>query len=1008
MNHESLEQQTAPESTRGLFDDEGEQKPFSKRNSTLRSSIQLRPQTVTMNNNHQRNSKQRSRSAIFNTTPTPLRQSTGMDTLNEESNMTMDSLRDMIQTLKGLPPHISNKSKSPSAGLDGQNDQQAREAAFAEAEAKLMGTFSKKGLATAKKRASNSRYSFQHQLPVLSENQRHHYSMIETSNNNTSKINQKSLSLSFNNNNNNNRRSSRNSDDWRQSNRSSFHLVPFTPTRVSFSREDANPHQRRPLFIAHLPFSALTPLFRSRQLVRGYLRVNKRNRSDAYVTCDDLPHDIYICGSRNRNRALEGDVVAIRLVNVDTVLQEKQEKEDAKLAKTSHQQSRLPDEEDENEIMFGGDEETDIVRPKYAGIVVAILERAQNQVFSGILTLKRPSNNQQRRTEQSEENAPRIAWFKATDKRVPLIAIPIEQVPADFINNTEAYGHRLFVASIKRWPITSLHPFGMLERELGPIRDLSVQIQAILADNNITNIDFTDAVMQCFPPAPFRFTTCDDSRRDMSDTRLVTIDPNPQFPVYENGFTISQLNDDTFEIGVHVVDICYFIKPHSALDKEARSRSTAVAMDQKFIPMLPNELVEVAQFSVGDLKPATSIVWKMRADGSILDTWYGKTVVKAAAHYNYNQVQSIIGKGSTKEGTEKDLLMLYSLACHLHHKRYHKEAMSLQRQYMKFDSHHEPTFVSITSRPSIAKCIKEFLFLANACVAQKIASQYPDQAMLRNQAPPNEHKLNELKAYCLKYLGVQLETSNASSIQNSIEIMNDPALRQLVTVLVLKTIQPPKYFCSGVLDISKYMHFAAGAPLFTHFTSPLRRFTDIIVHRQLESALKGDKHFYLDCDTIQKLAQHSNVKKQAGLVAREQGKLLSLALYLANDRQKDHEATIIAVMSDAIDISMPEFGIERRIHLANLPIWRHSFDRQERALTIYWKEGVNPSFSGNMSDEGDLNHLDQSRASVTGLSTCDAFSHTVKALDKIRVIIHVQMVKTPPLIRILAANPFAQ
>jgi len=159
--------------------------------------------------------------------------------------------------------------------------------------------------------------------------------------------------------------------------------VPFTPTRVNFSRDDANPHQRRPLFIAHLPFSALTPLFRSRQLVRGLLRVNKRNRNDAYVTCDELNGcDIYICGSRDRNRALEGDGVAVRLVNVEKVLREKQEKEDAKLAR-NHGQTRLPDEEDENEIRLGGDEEIDVVRPKYAGVVVAILERAQNQVFSG-------------------------------------------------------------------------------------------------------------------------------------------------------------------------------------------------------------------------------------------------------------------------------------------------------------------------------------------------------------------------------------------------------------------------------------------------------------------------------------------------------------------------------------------------------------------------------------------------------------------------------------------------
>ena len=160
--------------------------------------------------------------------------------------------------------------------------------------------------------------------------------------------------------------------------------MPFTPTRVNFTRDDANPHQRRPLFIAHLPFSALTSLFRSRQLVHGMLRVNKRNRSDAYVFCEELDADIYIAGSRNRNRALEGDVVAVRLVDVDKILQEKREKEQVKVARNAGQQRvRLPDEEDENEIIFGGDEHVDIVKPKYCGVVVAIMERAQNQVFSG-------------------------------------------------------------------------------------------------------------------------------------------------------------------------------------------------------------------------------------------------------------------------------------------------------------------------------------------------------------------------------------------------------------------------------------------------------------------------------------------------------------------------------------------------------------------------------------------------------------------------------------------------
>lgn len=330
----------------------------------------------------------------------------------------------------------SRRSSNATGGFDSGNifNNLSRDEALAEAEAKLMGTFQPKNEMINRRNSDvnrppttiSRRYSesqqFENispistsistgllskrtslQMPTLNENV-----AIENMGGNRRIMFNKPLNLSaakedaLNDSkrlsNGHQRRSSRNLDlDWRSStgastttttaptsNHNSFQLVPFTPTRVNFARDDANPHQRRPLFIAHLPFSALPPLFRSRQLSRGALRVNKRNRSDAYVYCEDLDDDIYICGSRDRNRALEGDVVAVRLVDVDKVLKEKKEKEEAKLIRNGGQAKvRLPDEEDENEIIFGGDEDVDIVKPKYCGVVVAILERAQNQVFSG-------------------------------------------------------------------------------------------------------------------------------------------------------------------------------------------------------------------------------------------------------------------------------------------------------------------------------------------------------------------------------------------------------------------------------------------------------------------------------------------------------------------------------------------------------------------------------------------------------------------------------------------------
>jgi protein SSD1 len=345
-----------------------------------------------------------------------------------------------------------------------------------------------------------------------------------------------------------------------------------------------------------------------------------------------------------------------------------------------------------------------------------------------------------------------------------------------------------------------------------------------------------------------------------------------------------------------------------------------------------------------------------------------------------------------------------------------------------------------------------------------------------------------LRDYASRYLGVQLNITSAIAIQESIQDIHDDILRQLVSILVLKTIQPPKYFCTGTFDILKYSHFATGVPLFAHFTAPLRRYADIVVHRQLESTLTGEKHFYLDRDTVQKLAQHCNVKKEASLAARDQSKLLSLALYLVHKQDNNNleqihqavvtgtkvtttvygEARVIAIMEDSFDISLPEFGIERRIHLANLPLWRHQYDPKARALTMFWKQGVIPSTgltqqwslsddeyeeeellstagpypestssSSNNSLENDKqfeqialaaaaagivptsttstsNKRASKRASIissrlsasTGYSQ-EQSSQTIQALDKIRVMLTIEMVRTPPLIRVFAANPYA-
>ncbi|KAI9321452.1 hypothetical protein BX666DRAFT_1851043 [Dichotomocladium elegans] len=760
------------------------------------------------------------------------------------------------------------------------------------------------------------------------------------------------------------------------SNRSSYAWVPFTPTNTSFPREDQQQQQqRRALFVAHLPFSALVPFLKQHQLVSGILRVNKRNRSDAYVFCDDLNADIYICGSRDRNRALEGDVVAIKLVEVDRVIREKQEKEQAKIARNNGQPIvRKPDEEDEKEIMFGGEEDVDKVKPKYCGIVVAILERAQSQVFSGTLGLTRPSSRRPRKDGDmaaddddhsvKSDSSPRIVWFKPTDKRVPLIAIPVEQAPQGFLENNQQFENRLFLGSIKRWPITSLHPFGVLENELGHVHDIVVQFRAILADNNFSFEPFADPVMGCLPSTPW---VCSDavirSRLDLRAIRTITISHNG---VLDNALSIKQKSDNIYEVGFHVADLAAFVMPHSTIDREAKARAAAVYLYES-APLWPEKLLnECTNLVACSTRLAFSVIWKIDQSGKVIDTWYGKTVIKSHGVLTTNEVQDILdGNGvpshinlqdHEKPLWEDDINVLYSLSQNLKQARRRNGAMFLVKQTLDIsvDGNGHPTTIKLAARLPADDIVDEFSILANTGVAHKISSYFPEHALLQSQAPPNERKLRELSQY-LRGLGYTINPSTAQSLQQTVDAIENDAAKKVVTTLVLKTMSPSKFFCIGKFDINRYHHYSLNAPLYTQFTCPSRSYADVIVHRQLEAVLAGDKRFYLENEVIQKIARHCNVKGQSADNAREQAQHLFMSQYLARMRGSStataHEAIVVGVQDQAFDVIVPGLGLERRIHVINLPLETFKYNPADGVLHLFWKPGV--ATADTMAEQAD-------------------------------------------------------
>ena len=484
------------------------------------------------------------------------------------------------------------------------------------------------------------------------------------------------------------------------------------------SQLSAQQQARKTLFTPYLPQAQIPALLADGRLVAGVLRVNKKNRSDAYVTASDLDADIFICGSKDRNRALEGDYVAIELLDVDEVWGQKREKEEKKKRKDISDarsgSSTVPEGRPRSDSATNGDngqtggnegglrrrgslrqrptqkknddvevegqslllmeeeEVNDEQKPLYAGHVVAVIERVAGQMFSGTLGLLRPSSQATKEKQEAERqhrdgssgrhqqdrqpDKPKIVWFKPTDKRVPLIAIPTEQAPRDFVEKHQDYANCIFVACIKRWPITSLHPFGTLVEELGKMGELKVETDALLRDNNFGPDGFSDAVLKNIGFDEWSVSSEAEeaiaSRRDYRDEVTFTIDPTGT-QEFDDAIHVKELADGVIEIGIHVADAAHFIKANSLVDREAKKRGTGVYLMNRGVNMLPPRLAsEICSLSPGQERFTVSVVFKVNLETGMIvddDAWIGKAMIKSSGKLTYDDVDAVIGG---KDGVE--------------------------------------------------------------------------------------------------------------------------------------------------------------------------------------------------------------------------------------------------------------------------------------------------------------------------------------------------------------------
>jgi protein SSD1 len=249
---------------------------------------------------------------------------------------------------------------------------------------------------------------------------------------------------------------------------------------------------------------------------------------------------------------------------------------------------------------------------------------------------------------ERQQERPKIVWFKPTDKRVPLIAIPTEQAPKDFVERHQDYATKIFVACIKRWPITSLHPFGTLVETLGDMGDLNVETDALLRDNNFGPDDFNDSVSRAVGFEHWSVEnegeTATKDRRDFRDAEVLTISP-PGVQEMDNAVHFKALPDGGAEIAVHVADVAYFVKAGTLVDREARKRGTAVYLTNRTVNLLPPHLSSnLLRLTPGQDRYTVSVVFKVTPEGRIIDeeTWIGKTLIKSTGLLSWDEVNGVL------------------------------------------------------------------------------------------------------------------------------------------------------------------------------------------------------------------------------------------------------------------------------------------------------------------------------------------------------------------------------
>ena len=600
----------------------------------------------------------------------------------------------------------------------------------------------------------------------------------------------------------------------------------FNHKQIS-SRVGAHDKGSRQLVIATLQELAEAKILVADENARGKYKINPKNINDdllpknyligtidrkqtgkAYVIPQDENREDVLISANNTHHALHGDTVKV--------------------------------------LMFP---QRKMHKPE--GQVVEVLKRARTR-FVGII-----------------QKQDRFA-FLISDSRTMVVDIFI---PLNELNGAQD-GEKV-VVEMTDWPERMNNPVGHVVKRLGQPGDNNVEMQSILAEYDFP-LDFPKEAEKeaekIVPPVEKDI----EGRKDFRKVTTFTIDP-ADAKDYDDALSFRRMRNGNYEVGVHIADVSHYVKPGTAIDREAYERGTSVYLVDRTIPMLPEKLCNgVCSLRPNEDKLCFSVLMELNEKAEVLKTWFGKSVINSDTRYSYEEAQEVIDSGAVAhpehKKTDEAILELHKLATIMRAERYKEGAINFESQEVKFilDENSKPIGVYIKESKEANWLIEEFMLLANKMVAERIG-KLPAQKMgdgkkahaktfvYRVHDEPNPEKLNTFVEFVGK-LGFKMKVGSrqalAHSYNNLFQTIAGRGEEYMIDTIAIRTMSKAYYSTENI------GHYGLGFRFYTHFTSPIRRYPDLMVHRLLEHYLGGGAS--ADAEVYEEYCRHcSQMEKRA-------------------------------------------------------------------------------------------------------------------------------------------------